>query len=394
MAATTPPLSLGEILDRTVQLYRRNFLLLVGIAMLPAGIDVLLSGGIGIYFASRLPDFAAAGQPGQAGAQAGAQAGIALLTTFLILGLFLLLAVPLIMGVVAVALSALNYAASLRNRGEEVTIRASYNYAFSLFWRHVGILFLQFLLAAVVPGAVFMGILFIGTIVTTLLGVSSAGKIFPIVFGLLMILLGFGVIVVCIYIWLRFSLAFPASFAEGKKAWPSLQRSNQLSKGSRGRIFVMYLLVFILTIIAYYALTLPPEIILKLTVYKSMPAIALMTRPPLAIQVVGLLVSFLERALVMPIYAIALLLFYNDQRTRQEGYDIELLMAQAGWQDLPAPPPATLPESVPAPALEAVPASPPLASAETAVEPFVEPVTESTAPEHAPMQDSPEGTGA
>jgi len=217
MAATTPPLSLGEILDRTVQIYRRNFLLLVGIAMLPAGIDVILTGGIGIYFSSRLPDFTAAGQPGQAGAQAGAQAGIALLTTFLILGLFLLLAVPLIMGVVAVALSALNYAASLRNRGEEVTIRASYNYAFSLFWRHVGILFLQFLLAAVVPGAVFMGFVFIGSISTALLATSGLGKIFPVVFGLLMFLLGIGVIVVCIYIWLRFSLAFPASFAEGKK---------------------------------------------------------------------------------------------------------------------------------------------------------------------------------
>jgi len=61
---------------------------------------------------------------------------------------------------------------------------------------------------------------------------------------------------------------------------------------------------------------------------------------PLAMQIVNLFISFLERAFVIPIYAIALLLFYNDQRMRQEGYDIELLMDQAGWSDLtpPAPP--------------------------------------------------------
>jgi hypothetical protein len=49
---------------------------------------------------------------------------------------------------------------------------------------------------------------------------------------------------------------------------------------------------------------------------------------------------------VMPVYAIAQFLFFNDQRTRQEGYDIEQLMVQAGWNEL-APAPACAP-AVPA----------------------------------------------
>jgi len=106
----------------------------------------------------------------------------------------------------------------------------------------------------------------------------------------------------------------------------------------------MYLLAFILTIVAYYALTAPVDIVLKLTLYKAMGGMEMLTKPPVLLQVVSLFISFLERSFVMPIYAISLLLFYNDQRTRQEGYDIELLMAQAGWSTLP-----------PAPAVESAP---------------------------------------
>ena len=46
MAVGTQPLTLGEILDRTVQLYRRNFLLLVGIAAPPAAVMALVTGAV------------------------------------------------------------------------------------------------------------------------------------------------------------------------------------------------------------------------------------------------------------------------------------------------------------------------------------------------------------
>jgi hypothetical protein len=342
MAATTPPLSLGEILDRTVQLYRRNFTLFVGISLLPAAFDVLVSGGVSIYSTSVLPAFKGTGPA----------ATQALIVFFVVIALFVLIGVPLLVAVFSLSLSALNYAAFQRNRGDAITIRATYAYGFRHFWRYLGIFSLQVLFAGVIPGAVFFFIVMIGAMLTALVATTGAGKALTVVFGLLIFLFVIALFVVAIWIWLRYCLAFPACITEEKKVWPSMQRSVRLSKGSRGRIFVMYLLVVILTVISYYALTAPVDIVLKFTVYKSMAGMAMLTKPPILLQVVNLFISFLERSFVMPIYAIALLLFYNDQRTRQEGYDIELLMAQAGWSTLPPPPPIELTPAVEIPIAE------------------------------------------
>jgi hypothetical protein len=50
---------------------------------------------------------------------------------------------------------------------------------------------------------------------------------------------------------------------------------------------------------------------------------------------------FAVQALTRPVYAIALLLFYYDQRIRREGFDIEWLMQKAGM--LPEPQPEAQP---------------------------------------------------
>jgi len=328
MATTTPPLSLGEILDRSVQLYRRNFLLFMGIAMLPSAFDVLISGGLGIFFTSRAPAL-----------QTSAN-GEVLALFLLVLALFFLIGLPLLMAGISLGLSALTHAAFLQNRGESPTVRSSYAYAFKHFWRYLGVLGFQFLFAAIIPGAAFSGIFFIGAMATALVATTGAGKPIAFVFGLVLLLLGLAAVVVAVWIWLRYSLAFPVCITEQRKAWPCMQRSSQLSKGSLGRIFVMYLLVFILVFIAYYALTIPVNLILKYTIYKSIAGMAIFTHPPLPLQVINLFISLLERSFAMPIQAIALLFFYNDQRTRKEGYDIELLMDQAGWTNLYVPQPA------------------------------------------------------
>jgi hypothetical protein len=45
---------------------------------------------------------------------------------------------------------------------------------------------------------------------------------------------------------------------------------------------------------------------------------------------------FLSNALIGPIYAIGLTLFYYDQRVRKEGFDIEWMMHAAGMTATPA----------------------------------------------------------
>jgi len=378
MAVSTPPLSLGEILDRTVQLYRRNFPLFVGIALLPAAFNVLVSGGASIYFTTAAPAFKGSGPA----------ATQALVVFFIIFALFIFICIPLLVGVFSLSLSALNYAALRCNRGEAITVRDAYSHGFRKFWRYLGILSLQILFAGVIPGAAFTIVLMIFGMLAAVTATTGAGKAGGVLIGLLIFLFVIVVMVVAIWIWLRYCLAFPACVTEEQKAWPAMQRSVQLTKGSRGRIFVMYLLVFILAIVAYYALTAPVDIVLKLTLYKSMGGMEMLTKPPIMLQVVSLFISFLERSFVMPIYAIALLLFYNDQRTRQEGYDIELLMAQAGW--------STLPPADPIPSLQpGLPLQP--ASTEHTAEPITaEPITvpapasaQEISPAHLPAESVP-----
>ena len=332
------PLTLGEILDRTVQLYRRNFLIFLGISVLPAAVDVLLSGGFGSFMASKMAGIV----PGVAGKTPD-------LKSYLVLGVagaaFLLIGVPTLLGVFSLALSALNYAALALNRGEAVTIRASYRFALRHFWRNVGVLSMQFLLAAVTPGVVLGGLFMVVGISGALL-IPKGSPAAAILFGLVFLAMMLIVAGACIWIWIRFCLAFPATVAEDKRVWPSMKRSAQLTKGTRGRIFVMYLMVGILTIVVYYALIIPADLALGVRVDKLFA----ITNPPglmpIVVQCVNLFITFLERAFVMPIYAVALVLFYADQRTRLEGYDIEQLMAQAGWSDL-TPTPAQTP--IPAP---------------------------------------------
>ena len=342
MTVHAQPLTLGEILDRTVQLYRRNFLLLAGISAPPAGLMVLFFGGVGAVLASQLP-----AQIAKAGSSPATAGGPVALIVGLAIMLVLFVGVPLMLGAFALSLSATNYAVFEANRGVKVTIRAAYGFGFRHFWRHVGILFLQGLLAGVVPYAVFIAIFMLGAILAALLGKSGAGAALAPLFAVLLVVLLIAMFVVCVWLWLRFSLAFPASVVEDKASWPSMQRSGKLSKGTRGRIFVMFLLVGVLTGIVSMALLIPMFIAIAFIMRKSLVG---PTPPPMffiALQVVYLAVSFLVRAFVMPVYVTSLMLFYYDQRIRQEGYDIEALMMQAGWSELPPslPPPPVVAEA-------------------------------------------------
>ena len=323
MALNQRPLSIGEILDRTVQIYRRNFLPLVSITAPPAAAMVLFFGAFGIFFAKQF--FTAKPDPAN------------FFAIFLVFGLLMLVGIPFMLAVVALSLGAANHAVLCAHREEKITIRASYAYALKHFWRFVWLLFLQALFAFVIPGFV------IGFVVAVLAGFTavlgkSAGAALPVLLAGLIVLLYLGMVVAFIWIWLRYSLAFPATVAEEKPAWPAMGRSVQLSKGSRGRIFVMFLLVWIMTIAVSLVLSMPVDLGITLLFRKPIASGSAPAGLLVAIQVVNMGVNFLVRTLVTPIYATALMLFYFDQRTRIEGYDIELLMAQAGWGQLPAPP--------------------------------------------------------
>ena len=84
----------------------------------------------------------------------------------------------------------------------------------------------------------------------------------------------------------------------------------------------MLLLVGAVMMMIQYAIQIPTFILLL----KNRGAITLTT------QIVTSLGSSFSGAFVLPIYSIALTLFYYDQRIRKEGYDVEWLMEQAGMR--------------------------------------------------------------
>jgi hypothetical protein len=165
---------------------------------------------------------------------------------------------------------------------------------------------------AIMPIAVLMGIMI------------AAGALLPagtsrVAFIGLMVILMLAGMVAAFWWLLHWALSVPASLMENLTVHRALKRSSVLTKGSIGRIFVMLLLVVAVMMIIQYAIQIPMFFLL----WKTRGV------PTLTTQVAASLGSTFSGAFVLPIYSIALTLFYYDQRIRKEGYDVEWLMEQA-----------------------------------------------------------------
>ena len=136
---------------------------------------------------------------------------------------------------------------------------------------------------------------------------------------------------------LRLSLAFPACVVEQAGVWNALRRSASLTHGTKGRILLLYLLGVALNWILSIAITLPLSIAMFLVPASNNPQHAETAATLMLLAVYG--AAFAVQALTRPVYGIALMLFYYDQRIRQEGFDIEWMMLRAGLVAPPAPPP-------------------------------------------------------
>ena len=122
----------------------------------------------------------------------------------------------------------------------------------------------------------------------------------------------------------------PACVVEGLRARDAIKRSIELSKKSRGRIFVLGLLVYAIRLVLGLLLGLP--LFLYAVKHPGHPL-------PLGLTALAQLASFLSNTVIGPIYSTGLTLFYYDQRVRKEGFDIEWMMQAAGLSqrgELPA----------------------------------------------------------
>ena len=270
MTTALRPLSTGELLDRTFSLYRSHFGLFVGIFALPY-LVVLAFRLVGLVFQSPTPQFS----------------NILMNLVWSMGALFLILIVS----------AASQAAAVVAVSNLHLDRPASVMHSFST-------------VKGEIPGV-------IG--VSLLVGMASGVAFFAfIVPGVLLLIM-----------W---SLAVPAKVLEHRSATDSMSRSMELTKGSRGRIFVIGLLIFVLSIGVSWLLQWPILIAAGFSMKTGIQRMAI------GWQVAALVAEFVSRSLVGALGTIALSLVYYDQRVRKEAFDLQLMMSTIDASAVPSSP--------------------------------------------------------
>jgi hypothetical protein len=261
MTEVLRPLTLGELLDRTISLYRRHAVVFSGLIAIPAllGVSARI---VQATYLSRNPDID--------------------LTRVLIMvvGFFVFLIVMMIS--TSISQAATMVAVSQVHLGRPVSIAESF--------------------------AALRGRLLRLCVITVSLGVILLST------ALLLILPIF-------YFALRWSLAVPAAVLENCGLGQSMDRSATLVEGQYGRIFMIYLLYFVLLMILSSAVQTPMVIILLMRGGD-------VTAMPLWMTLVTEISSFFVQCLVGPLLTIAIALAYYDARVRKEAFDLQHMLAQ------------------------------------------------------------------
>jgi len=309
MTEVLRPMSTGELMDRTLGLYKKNFKLFVGIASLgPAA--YLLFQLLTVSSASLQ-----AGAPNRVTPFAAASMGFGFLAGFLIM-----------LAGTAIAHAATVRAVAAVHLGLPIRIVDAYKSLKGRIWRVLGVFVCMGLLAAVAAlGAILLIVIVVLIVQTLFIGsrAMGAGREAAIIAGFI----GFGsalvVLVSAMVVWVRYALAIACCVVEDLGVVKSIKRSAALSKGSRFRIFLIYAVFLILAVVVGAALgglaggvsTLIPYIPARL--------------------VLIYFASFIAGALTGPLATIGIALVYYDERVRKEAFDLQLMMSSL---DSSAPP--------------------------------------------------------
>jgi hypothetical protein len=260
------PLSLGEILDRTFSLYRRNFLLFMGIAGIPAIAQLSLALS---PFVLRINPFVLNAKTTQQN-----------LAAFFVLGglgiLVALVAYLFSQGATIFAVTDLYLG---RTTGIGQSLRRVWGSLLSLF----GVVFLN---------------------------------------GLVILLCTLALVIPGIYMMCRLLVCVPAALVEDRGPRESLSRSFELTRDSAGRAFVIFVLYFILAF-AIGALLNWPFTFLAILTAKENPQTAQMW------SAVAQVASTIGGVLINPILLIATSVFYFDLRVRKEAFDLQFMLDPA-----------------------------------------------------------------
>jgi hypothetical protein len=307
MQAALRPMSLGEILDRTFAIYRKNFWLFAGIAAVPAVamLAIHLANIAWVHPERWLPT------------KRHDQGTRIIRSWFLAYGFY---HISGFLGVLAQP--AFVWAASRDLFGKSNSILGSLRFVIARWRTYLWIAFLKMSAQLFLPETLAFGLL-IGCIYLSIkLGVFKE----PAAIAFIMLFIFAVVFAVFFLIGIALAFAIPAAALEETSGWKALRRSWKLTQGSRGRILVAWIMatacaVALEGVVAFLAWWIATLIytgrhyagfnrqVYEVVVYSFYAVIA---------------------AVVGPLYPIAITLLYYDQRSRKEGFDVEIMMEAAG----------------------------------------------------------------
>jgi len=286
------PMPLPELLDELFRLYRRQFSLIVGVALLvalPGLVWTLVTGTYRLNSASFANIFVTSGSSTPV---FNSQQFLNLVGPILLGLLGGLILLPFSVGAVYRAVTDVAL-------GKPATIGSVLRETLARYWPLLGLVGLVLLM-------------FIGWFVAEIIGF------------VLLVIPGLAVFCAAVYLAVRWSLTVAAMMAEDVGPIRGLGRSWTLVSGQWWRTFGILLIVWIMQAIITYGLVILFGLIAALVSAGDLQlAVA---------QVGGTLLS----ALVSPIATIAITLLYFDLRVRKEGLDLDQLAQQTS----PGPAPA------------------------------------------------------
>jgi hypothetical protein len=293
------PLSLSEILDRIFSIYRSRFWLFSGIAAIHA-VTALVLQLAALLVQHRLT------------ARYGLSTG-SRVATGVSVGAGLLLILPYV-----ITQAATVYALGEVYLGKGTTAAQAVRATFSKWYRYLGIACLVGLYSLWLP------VVLLVPAVTILIAGKNSGLVW---LGAVLILASFCSMAYTFWMVLRYSLSVQPAVIEGASIRESLRRSRTLTVGAKGKIFVVILIVAALGMTAGML---------------QMPLLFIVARAPLQehilAQATSLIVNAFAQMVVTPVGLIGLSLVYFDQRVRQEGLDLLLMLgAQNDAAMTPAP---------------------------------------------------------
>lgn len=319
------PLGAGDLIDRAVRFYRKNFWTLITIAAPPVIAGTLFSV---VWTILGRESFSA-----QAAPNSGERVFYYL---FIWLGNVIIWLIETIATLVVMGGASRNFVRHLLF-GEPVTFGDTYRNTL----KRLGSLVFSSTVLVLFLGFIALVLFYFGMFVAAI-GIMAITAIFswiPIIAVVLSVAVGLAATILTMILFFliasRFAYVPQVMLVEGQGAFSAVGRSASLASGNVRRLMALFVFSLVATYSALALLYVP------LGWYAWANGVEIMTFQnnvvPAWYEVAYSLIGQISFILLSPVWTIGLCLLYVDERVRSEGYDIEL-MAASRLGEIPAVP--------------------------------------------------------